>query len=138
MKLKKRTSPLKQIFKDPSLVYEAQKLISDGDEVDRLIEKTIEAYKMSWNLMKQIDKRGAYLLIYSAKVKKRFVNLLFNDAQRTINLLIHMLNKSLIMEFEATQMTSQTTNFLLSIIYEHSNMQNKVLADGSRSNSVGE
>ena len=129
---------MKQIFKDPSLVYEAQKLISDGDEVDRLIEKTIEAYKMSWNLMKQIDKRGAYLLIYSAKVKKRFVNLLFNDAQRTINLLIHMLNKSLIMEFEATQMTSQTTNFLLSIIYEHSNMQNKVLADGSRSNSVGE
>jgi hypothetical protein len=93
---------------------------------------------MSWNLMKQIDKRGAYLLIYSAKVKKRFVNLLLNDAPRTINLLIHMLNKCLIMEFEATQMTSQTTNFLLSIIYEHSNMQNKVLADGSRNNSVGE
>ena len=61
---------------------------------------------MSWNCMKQMDKKGAYLLIYSAKVKKRFVNLLFNDAPRTINLLIQVLNSSLIMEFEATQMTS--------------------------------
>jgi hypothetical protein len=106
MKLKMRKSPLQQIFRDPSLVYEAQKLISDGNEVDRLIEKTIEAYKMSWNCMKQMDKKGAYLLIYSKKVKKRFVNLLFNDAPRTINLLIQILNRSLIMEFEATQMTS--------------------------------
>jgi len=56
MKLKKRKSPLHQIFRDPSLVCEAQKLISDGDEVDRMIEKTIVAYKMSWNRMKQIDK----------------------------------------------------------------------------------
>ena len=53
-----------------------------------------------------MDKTGAYLLIYSAKVKERFVNLLFNDAPRTINLLIQVLNSSLIMEFEATQMTS--------------------------------
>jgi hypothetical protein len=44
MKLKKRTSPLQQIFRDPSLVYEAQKLISDGDDVDKLIEKTIKTY----------------------------------------------------------------------------------------------
>lgn len=106
MKLKKRKSPLQQIFKDQSLVYEAQKLISDGDEVDRLIEKTIEAYKLSWNRMKLMDNTGACLLIYSAKVKKRFVNLLFNDAPRTINLLIQVLNSSLIMEFETTQMTS--------------------------------
>jgi hypothetical protein len=69
MKLKKRKSPLQQIFKDPSLVYEAQRLISHGDEVDRLIEKTIDAYKMSWNRIKQMDKNGAFLLIYSAKVK---------------------------------------------------------------------
>jgi hypothetical protein len=88
MNLKKRKSPLIQIFRDPSLLCEAQKLISDGPEVERLIEKTIEAYKVSWTCMKQMDEKGAYLMIYSSKFKKRFVSLLLNDDPRTIDLMI--------------------------------------------------
>ena len=103
MKLKKRKSPLQKILlRDPNLICEAHKLISDGDEVDRLIEKTIKAFKMSWRSMMQMDKNDSYLLICSAKVKKRFVNLLFNDAPRTINLLIQIMNSCLLMEFEGT------------------------------------
>jgi hypothetical protein len=61
---------------------------------------------MSWNCMNQMDKKGVYLQIYSSKFKKRFVNILLNDAPRTINMMIEYLVSNLIMEFEATQMTT--------------------------------
>jgi hypothetical protein len=46
------------------------------------------------------------MLIYSGKVKKRFLNLLIMDPPRTIKQLIRIFIKTLIMEFEATQITT--------------------------------
>jgi hypothetical protein len=80
-------------------------LISDGDEVDRLIDKTIQAFKNSWKSLKKIDKTGAYMLIYSAKVKNLFLNLLIKDPSRTIDMLIRIFIKTMIMEFEATHVS---------------------------------
>ncbi len=53
--------------------------MGDGKEIDKLIDKIIEVYKMCWNRLKQMDNKLSWQLIYSPKVKKRFVNLLFND-----------------------------------------------------------
>jgi hypothetical protein len=46
------------------------------------------------------------MLIYSDWVKKLFLSLLIKDPHRTIKLLIRIFIKTLIMEFEATQITT--------------------------------
>jgi hypothetical protein len=79
MKLKKRKTPLQNLFSDPLQFLDAQKILSDGKEIETLIEKIIEVYKMCWNRLKHMDHKLSWQLIYSPKVKKRFVNLLFND-----------------------------------------------------------
>ena len=90
-------------MEDKTLIQKAKKLLSDSDEIDMLIEKAIEVFKMSWNRLKDIDKKLAFTFIYSSKVKKRFVNMLLIDATQTTTLLIKIIIDGLTMEFEGTQ-----------------------------------
>jgi hypothetical protein len=63
----------------------------------------MEIFKIAWSRLKLLDSKEAWTLIYSKKIKKRFVRLFSSGTTKALAFMIQILNETLLLEYVSTQ-----------------------------------